>query len=312
MTEFTLNHMSFSYKNESRSQIAIELCDLVRGITSLVRHQVSLPTLRTSFHWYEINCTQDYNALDILLEMQNQGYREEYEVLISISTKLPLISDEEIDLKNRFLNTENLELDNNDGAPLLLCAISGCIAVSLPSEKRWDRSQLKVNFEELTDNDEISEHSSDIDNIAREIHASEIIERFRRRFIDEPKPSEIWQNRSVIFPCLTFGLDVERNLHREANRLSDITEKLWELNETAQEWANTSGSSPRWRTSISNESVSVKNHPMRERERTFKSVNGMTKTYYLHMKIGSRRIHFDTDGTTRTIEIGYIGPHLPL
>ena len=46
--------------------------------------------------------------------------------------------------------------------------------------------------------------------------------------------------------------------------------------------------------------------------RMFRSHDGTRKLFEWHAKFGSLRIHLLFDAGFRTVEIGYIGPHLPL
>ena len=46
--------------------------------------------------------------------------------------------------------------------------------------------------------------------------------------------------------------------------------------------------------------------------RMFRSHDGTLRLFEWHAKFGGMRIHLVFDADSRTVEIGYIGPHLPL
>ena len=115
-----------------------------------------------------------------------------------------------------------------------------------------------------------------------------------------------------MFPHLTFGPDVEQQLNSIDNRvLGKVINRLTSLDEAIAEWRESGASSPKWRSKVSWESDSVMNESRWVNARTFRTNAGGTAVFEQHARYGSGRIHFIFDQSTRSLEIGYIGPKLP-
>ena len=85
----------------------------------------------------------------LLLLRRGGRARERAAYLLGLSTKIPLLSDTAPQDQDRFLACEAKTSPPEDGAPLVFCAVSDAIAVSVPSEAVWDRDRIPVPFHEL-------------------------------------------------------------------------------------------------------------------------------------------------------------------
>ena len=182
--------------------------------------------------------------------------RDLYIFLVHLSTKCPLVSEEESDVRDRFSGCQEKELPPEDGKPLVLCAINKWIAVGFPSVPVWDNDRLTVRFNELLPDGSIEETSETIDNLTRSVHARLIYERHHAAFFQSLSPSALWERREETFPNLVFGPDVQ--LPSEFSW--SIVGKLAELDRSCAEWHNVGGPIPPWTCKVTPESDKVKNN----------------------------------------------------
>ena len=319
MRELVLNDASIAATDQST---AIDwLADIAKGMSSLVINQVVQNTLRTSRPLQEIHYRDNSSLWEAIIALKQRGLVEEHRFLMSSSVKSPLTNELEQGIKDRFLACEGRRLPSPEGKALVLCAISDRIAVSFPSDLIWDRNLIKVDFYELKDNEsgEVSEEETfeEIDNLARSDHAPPIYERHRQSFRGQiTSYAKLWNNRKLAFPNLLFGPDAEDHLKKlNTSNLGSIVGKLANLNAAAAEWPNVGGSAPPWkgRAKVVNESESLQNNTQLRERRRFKSHDGTRQLFLWHARFSySGRIHLRFDPSSHEIEIGYIGPHLPL
>lgn len=324
MREMVLNHASLSAPDKYTALSWLK--DLASGMSLLTGSQVAQSALRSNHELYEIQCCAGMSLLDAYQGIRQQGCHEEYRFLARLSTKYPHLNDvdEEVLLKNvdqeikdRFGLCEAKTLSPEDGKPFVLCGITDGIAVGFPSEPIWERDQLDVRFSGLIEDStgEISELevSETIDNLTQTAHAKPILERHQANLRECSNYKELWSNRVAIFPSLLFSPEVERQLERlDHALLRTIINKLASLDEAAGEWRGKGGPSPQWRSHVTDETGSVKNNPKLSGYRRFRSCKGSNKLFMWHARFGSGRIHLRFDASTYEVEIGYIGPHLPL
>ncbi len=312
MREMVLNHLSLASPNH---HTAIEwLTDMTVGMTAIVGEGAAQAILRTRYHAYEIRCFAEWSLFDVYQALQQKGARDEYLFLVKLSTKTPLLSDMDQDVADRFRACEAKTLPPKDGEPLVLCAITDGIAVGFPSNPVWDRDNVTVSFNELLPDGNIGEASETIDNLTRSVHALPICERHRANLRGFANFSALWESREEAFPNLVFGPDVEGNLTTlNRSALPIVVKRLSRLDESASEWRVTGGTMPTWKCKVTPESQRVRNNPNLLNARRFKSHHGTRELFEWHAPFGSSgRIHLRFDPRSYEVEIGYIGPHLPL
>ena len=313
MREMVLNHASLFAQNGDRGKVADWLRDLATGMAQLVTGRIVRIGLRSRKHVHETFCSTGYSLFDAYQELRRTGHREEYQFLVGLSVKAPLLHDVEEHIEGRFRACEEKELPTPDGEPLVLCAIADWIAIGFPSDPAWDRDRITVRFDELLPDETIEEASEQLDHLTRSAHAGPICDRHRKRLLAGSDPSTLWENRQTVFPNLAFGPDVEGNLKDQAHLLSTIVGKLIDLDRSAREWRDVGDPAPPWKTKVSPEStLKMKNRSFRE-ARTFRSHLGSQEVFEQHARFGDGgRIHLRFDPASKEVEIGYIGPHLPL
>ena len=211
MREMVLNHVSITAPD--RYTAVDWLKDIATGIAELRSNGIVQLVLRTSHPVQEVICLSDWSLYEAYLELMRLGAREESVLLMSLSTKTPLLSDVSQDSEDRFLRCQEKALPPEDGAPLLFCAITDGIAVGFPSTSDWDCDTLTVRFDELLPDESIGEISETIDNLTRSTHAKQIWERHRANVRRQFKDSaDLWEARHDVFPSLTFYPNVRRQL----------------------------------------------------------------------------------------------------
>ena len=313
MREMVLNHASLSAPAGNRGLVVDWLKGMVAGMAQIVRDGVAQTSLRMRWSLHDTHCFPCHSLFDAYQDLRRAGAREEYQFLIRLVTKIPLLAQVEHGIKDRFRACEERTLPSPQGEPLVLCAIADGIAVGFPSDPIWDRDRLTVNFDELLPDETITEVSEQIDNLARAVHARTICDRHRIRFRAVNSPGELWLNRDVAFRYLIFGPDVKKNLERSAKVLPTIIGKLTDLDKSVEEWRSAGGPAPPWKTKVTRESSRVRDDPALLKTRRFPSQSGLQELFEWHARYGDGgRIHLRFDAKSREVEIGYIGPHLPL
>ena len=314
MREMVLNHASVSASRSNPVEISAWLRDLAEGMRQLLGSGVVRKSLRTARNLDDMQCLPDYSLYHAYLELRSRGYREEFRFFMGLTDRQPLLIEIGRDMEDRFLACEEQTLPVPDGEPLVLCAIADWIAVGFPSEPVWDRDRITVRFDELLPDEVIVEASEEVDQLTRSAHAGPICNRHRERLLaGSDDPVTLWENRQTVFPNLVFGPGVEDNLKEQAHLFSTIVGKLKDLDQSAREWRDVGGPAPPWKTKVTPEStLKMKNRFFRE-ARMFQSHRGTREIFEWHARFGDGgRIHLRFDPAAKEVEIGYIGPHLPL
>ena len=315
MREMILNHASLA--PAGRHEATAWLADVAAGMAALVRDGVAPATLRMVRSVCEIRGPGDRSLYEAYQELQRTGARDAYLFLVRLTTKAPLLSGVDPDVKDRFLACEATAceakmLPPEDGAPLVLCAIADGIAVGFPSEPIWDRVRVTVAFQELLTDATLERADETIDNLARSGHAAPIADRHRERLrLECRNAADLWSRRGQLFPYLTFGPDVEDQLVK-LNVLSTVVNRLADLDAAAAAWRESGGAAPPWTCRVMDESAPVKDRDKLREARRFRSAAGERALFTWHARFGSGgRIHLRFDAREREVEIGYVGGHLP-
>ena len=228
MREMVLNHASL--RASDQHTVVDYLKDMAVGMSTLARDGVVQTILRMSQSIYETRCLADWSLFDAYQELRRRGARDEYLFLVRLSAKLPLLSDADRDVADRFLLCEATTLPTGDGEPLVLCAITDGVAVGFPSEPVWDRDQITIDFNELLPDEHFTRASETIDNLTRAVHAGPIGERHRADLRQFKDVAALWRTREEAFPNLLFGPDVARQLQAVgAGLLSAVVKRLASL-----------------------------------------------------------------------------------
>ena len=310
MRQMVLNHASVHAPGSSREAVVHWLVDLSKGMGRLIADGVVDKLLRTDKEPYQTPCLADYSLHDAFLGLQREGHREQFQFLARLTTKSPLLRDMPKHVEHRFLGCEGVSVPPEDSEPLVLCAVANSVAVGLPSAPSWDQDQVTVQFNELLPDETFIEKSEMVDNLTRYQHAAPISQRHSERLARDSDPTSLWENKQTYFPDLMFGPGVENNLKAHAGLFDTIVGRLIDINRSAAEWKTQGGPTPTWGTKVTDESQLTPKHLNKRR---FTSCRGTQELFTWHARVGKHyRIHLRFDAGQREVEIGYIGPHLPL
>ena len=313
MRELVLNHASVCAPAANRECVTRWLKDLVDGMAQLTREKVVKGNLRMAREYHELPCFPDYSLFDACQELRAKSHRDHYRFVMKLAAKVPLLADMPEEISDRFRACEERELAPPDGEPLVFCAITDGVAVGFPSAPEWDRDCVTVRFDELLPDESIEPASETIDQMTRAEHAGSICVRHQERLRADINARTFWGNRHTAFPHLHFGPGVRRDIRNCAHLFSTIARKLAELDESVREWRELGDPMPDWKTKVTPENAEALSNPVFRAARTFTSQLGAQELFHWHARFGSSgRIHLRWDAQSREVEIGYIGPHLPL
>ena len=317
MREMILNTASAATPFPSNDAAYDALCSLGSGMTSLIQASVTKSLLRMQVPLHGIALSRTASFYECILGLRRssrKGAREAASFWLQLSAKLPLLADLSQEITGRFESCEPAMADVSDGDPLVLCAHCSGVAISVIVDPRWDVDELRVYFKELLPDASIIRVSELVDNLASTKHATIIIERHRRRALDQITSGNFWDLKGTLFPSLRFGLDVREQITSQGGDLfQTLVRRLWDLDAAAARWKIEGGPAPQWATQVTPESASVMNDPVLRRARRFKDATGNRQAFEWHARFGSsRRIHLRFLAHIRVVEIGYIGHHLPL
>ena len=238
MREMIFNDVSVHIPVNSIHEVRPLLVDVSRGMASLVSKGVVNAVLRMTHSWDAYRCAHDGSLWDLLALMQHDRRElEEIRFLMRLGMKAPLLADLPGEVVDRFLGTEPATEDGVHGECLVLCAQMASIAISLPLQPTFDRDRVVVQFQEMMPDLTFNSVVEEVDNLARTQHAEAIAARNRIQLIQNLNFGNLWANRAVAFPNLTFGQDVEDQLTRlQAALINPVLTRLRELDDAAREW----------------------------------------------------------------------------
>ena len=314
-----MNHANVTARDQRTASHWIH--DVVDGMRTLIDARLVPMQLRASKEFYEIQCAPETTLDRIVYSMfKSPATKDNAHFLMVLSSRLSLLNDADPEVNSKMSGCEfrpiaGMPTTEDDGVPLLYCAITDGIAVGFPSDPVWEQDQIDVYYNELSsDSVQIGEATETIDNLTRSEHADSIIERHQaHQRIGIPNFNEFWACREAAFPNIIFGPDVENHLNEvEIGHLSAIVEKVTMIDGCAATWRTTKSAMPDWGGKVTPESPRVRNNRALIEARRFSSRKGATEIFEWHARFGGGRIHLRFDAQTKEVEIGYIGKHLPL
>ena len=317
MREMILNHASLA--SAAQDEVPAWLVDMAHGMAALVRTRVASNSLRAYRSVHDIRFPDGRSLFEAYRELGRRGSRDESVFLMSLTEKAPLLSGVATEIRDRFLACEATAceaktLPPEEGAPLVLCAVTDAVAVGFPSEPVWDRDRVTVSSRSFLPNETFAQADEDIDQLTRSAHGAPITNRHVRRLRSRIEiAADLWSGRAEAFPHLTFGPDVEDQLGRlNPGWLTTVVNRLADLDEAASAWRSTGGPAPPWTCKVTPESDSVMNEGRLREARRFRSARGERVLFEWHARFGKgERIHLRFDASARTVEIGYVGVKLP-
>jgi hypothetical protein len=147
MREMILNHASV--KSPDLEIATSFLREIVIGIAELVRAKHCSPVILSHHPLYEIMVTEGLSVSDVLHQLKEEGFKDEYIFFLRLNNKAPFIDELEYDIRNRLLGCQAIDLSIDDGAPLILCAQTDAVEIGFPSDALWDQDRVVIHWEEI-------------------------------------------------------------------------------------------------------------------------------------------------------------------
>ena len=150
------------------------------------------------------------------------------------------------------------------------------------------------------------------DHVADPAHAEAVRSRRVAALRVSLTARSFWSLRIRVFPNLLFGIDVQDQVEKFSATLMPLMfKRLAELDSRAKVWRESAQEHfPDGTTEIKGETQRTMKRFGGERR--FRGHDGVTRTFEDHLWIDKgHRIHMIRDVSERSVEIGYIGRHLP-
>ena len=236
-----------------------------------------------------------------------------------ITTKVGLDEDMDQAVTDRFHLSEFFLEDHVETAQrgpeargLGLAFLLDTAALSLPSEERWRSVRVRLRHRWLEVDGSEEERSVDVFNMSRADHGESVAgELLRRKQTGlRANPLTLADRMRDCFPHLGFGQDVNEQMARlPADVLGLVTTKLIALDGAVRDWRRGTTEAPVL------PKVHAESEPTMQQFghlRSFRGADGRIEVFVPHAMVGSRhRIHFRLMEQEKSLEIGYVGVHLP-
>ena len=290
-------------------------------MSELYLAKVAGRSLRSYILFSDLECTDGSAFPDPAVAFFEARMFEEGRWWQRMQTKFPADIGLHEDIKDRLnlceaTGCEPITMSRIDGAPLLLCTFIDGISISFPSAPLWQQDELIVRYDELNEDGGFEERSNRVDNLSELAQVFAIRERHIIEVRGVGSFADLWRNRNIAYPDLLFGLDFEMHLKRiNGGLLRKVIRTLGVLNDCCERWKTMESAQPPdpWRSIVRPEGENVKNNPSLRAARRFKTHDGKSELFMLHTNITKGdRLHLRVGYEERSVEIGYIGNHLPL
>jgi len=201
-----------------------------------------------------------------------------------------------------------VEVARAAGVEGLMCAICGSVLTSLLRSGEWDRDQIAFSGK-LEANQQAEKFV--YDHVATESHSDALYARYIVAAREQLTQQSFWDHREILFTNLQFGCDVEDQFYSLGPSIvSPAFERFAKLDRMVLDWRRDMGDLPPRYVDMDHESTT--SLTKYKASRTYKDRNGNSRVYDWHVRLNSgHRINIALDGNTRSIEVGYVGNHLP-
>ena len=276
--------------------------------------------------WFRLELATRYFWQDWHNKIQSgkdKAAKDQIRAFRSIVTHQPFFSTRDIE------NNVDLFEVSFDGdasfAALRAAAWHKAPLTGFPTRSPWLDSALTVTVEELDPAGDVRKSFLDLMNFfsleAFEQHSDELLEK-RNHLIRSGRV--LFDEKERLFPGLIFCGKAPQQMRRwsaELSILDQVKETLTVLNRFCGVWGD--AEYPEYRHDVlrglglnhevSGESSSVLDNRRLKAEREFWLPTGRKEIFQNHVKLSKGfRLHFFPDHHSKTIFIGYIGPHLRL
>jgi hypothetical protein len=305
--ETVLNSACISGSIPSIDEAAVLVSDVESGIAALIFAGYALSQMRLHVSVSEIGLAVGTTLYDTLIHLVKTT-SDKGRLVLSMATKFPVEEDLEDDA---FAALVEWRLPQHpDCLPLLLCACSGRLAVSLTNDPTWQIDPLPLELVKDPTQPGIVEIVN-VDNIYSQAGTKALIERLKGNEFNAITPSDLWGKRNVYFPHLDFAPRVHKDLTNLGDYFTSAADRLMKIEKATALWAVTGGPSPTYLSKVTGESAATMNKY--GSYRVFTSCDGHEAVFEKHARLpDGMRLHLRELPSSLRVEIGYIGPHLPI
>lgn len=304
--EMVLNELSLQpadsiYTARQRMNIFIAT---VRAATS---HQASR-SIRTKTEIRDITLAPDYPLnswlYDTAVDLEARRYVMALAARVPFWDGLPELQDRLLEYDFRF---------QGQPAPGLGVAyLLDSLAISLLSDECWNAALLVLDAQWITGDGDIQNQSANVIHASLPEHVDEHRDWIQERLLSDVRDAaDLWERRSELFPQLTFCEAVGPQVRSlSLTMLRPVARRLIELQGYCHHWTDGGFNPDELPTQATPESQSTLQQF--GRERTFLCPDGQERTFSwkVHLTPHAWRLYFHPDPTTRTMIIGYVGPHM--
>lgn len=306
MRELVLNDACLASNALDVPEAAALAEDIERGLAELISARHALSSMRLSASTGEIHISPGVTLADVLTYLLRNTAAGR--LLTRLATKFPVEDDVEDD---EFAALIEWSIPAHPGSlSLVLCARSARIAVTISNLSAWTIDPLHLVV--VTNPDTPGETTNvEIDNVFSSASAAALSARLTEAFVETAKPADLWRGRTRLFPNLDFAPRVEGDLANLGTmQYAAAVSRLVEIDKASGAW--TPGKpSPVYLSKVTGESGATMNKY--GSHRIFRSSNGNDEVFELHARLADGfRLHLREIAATRRVEVGYIGPHLPI
>lgn len=271
---FVFNELSADEPAPTRRAARVRMESMLGAVAALAGDRTASLTAVDSFDLYGMRLTTDY---DLTGWLDDRAVDRELRIYFrTISTKLDELDTGEA-VRDRFYLSEfhvRYTWLENDGTERRRDVVAINVA---------DRAQVDSAIDEMSNQARVALTAS---------------------------PALLADRKRACFPHLDFGLDVDDQLARvPVEMLHRIVAKLIVLDDAVRRWRRDAAEAPVLPKVHSESEPTMRQYGDR---RVFRSASGASETFRLHAMVGGRRrIHLRIGRRDRSVEIGYIGEHLP-
>lgn len=303
------SELSAENKAHSKPEAAGLMRSMVTAITSLAeKHAPTLLTIE-SFDLFGTLLTDGYSIGSWLQDARVD--RDDRAFFLRITTKVALDREAYAAVKDRFRLSE-FHLGDVDASGLGLSYLLKSVSISLNSHEYWRRVLIPIRHIWLDEHTNFQEAEVVALNLAEAEQAGMVTDEMASQAQADlaQSPRTLLTAIRPSFPHLGFGLDVEGQLLAlSVDVFQPIIAKLVVLDGAIRDWRRDRPKLPSL-PMVHSESLPT----MQEygEQRIFRDSSGLRRSFKLHAMVGgAHRIHVRIDQRRRSLEVGYIGKHLP-
>lgn len=314
--ELVFNNLSI-VSAQTREEARGWFNDLSKTIADLIDKDICAPVLHADIDLYEIDLGNDYGYQEWIFDTAVNRDRRLF--MQQLTTRKP-VQDHLKTLKTAtdefYLSEFKLKDSSQACSALGVALLNDGIAVSLPSLPQWQNHQVAIVqylYDEVT-LENPSQISHQVRHAAYPKHVDFVIQDWRQGLVQKIRHNQaLIEQWEIIFPCLDSCSEFKRKILSclQGETLKTALDRLWELNETCQQWQKDQSSEPCYSMYARPETVETMKRYAEVR--VFTCPHQGQQHFVMHCNVSPKgyRLYWLVNKKLKRFTIGYIGPHLP-